>query len=176
MGLFFIVYFFFLDENYFNITMIINSFVLPTLFIGTSVTSLIFYKRSEGKIYFRKAFQRVFTPMFIGGFLSLSSIFVFLNYIDTDAKDVLNHQFVERNKQELENVYQKEKNALKDAKKLEELEKDYKIQLQSFSKDMTKDKDMFQLEYFVKYYFPAIIVFYLIISLFLSTFFKSKRV
>ena len=39
--------------------------------------------------------------MFIGGFLSMFSIFAFLNYGDTDAKDLLNHQYVERQKQSL---------------------------------------------------------------------------
>lgn len=175
MGLFFMVYYVFMNENYFNTTMIFNSFVLPTLFIGTALVSIIRYKREKKTVLFRQAFQRVFVPMFIGGFLSLASIFLFLNYLDTDAKDVLNYQFVERNKKGLQEVYLKEKKALKDSKKLEELELDYQIQMQSFSNEMVKGKDVFTFQYFITYYFPFILAFYLIISLFLSAFFRTRK-
>ena len=34
-------------------------------------------------------------------FFPCSAFFAFLNYVDTDAKDLLNHQYVERQKQSL---------------------------------------------------------------------------
>lgn len=176
MILFFGVYFFFLDEDYYLTSMKINAFVLPTLFVGVGLASIIFYKKEKGAVTFREAFRKIFTPMFIGGFLSLTAIFIFLNYVDTDAKQVLNYQFVEQNRLGLEEVYLKEKQALKDPEKIKELERDYQIQMKSFSDEMVQDKDMLTLEHFVKYYFPAILVFYLLVSLFLAVFFRTKRI
>lgn len=47
--------------------------------------------------------------MFVGGILSIVSIFSFLNFIDTDAKKLLNYQYVQRQKSELDKEYQSAK-------------------------------------------------------------------
>ena len=111
--------------------------------------------------------------MFIGGFLSMFSIFAFLNYVDTDAKDLLNHQYVERQKTELDNEYNKAKQILAKKEDKEELEKKYQERLQSFAPELVKDKDMFTFRNFT-YFFAAVLVFYTILSTFFGTFFRNK--
>jgi hypothetical protein len=111
--------------------------------------------------------------MFIGGILSMASIFGFLNFIDTDAKDTLNFQFVERNKKELTEIYQKQRSIMKTEKEKQDLDKDYQKSMQSFSPEMVKDKDMFNFRQFT-YYFAAVLVFYTILSTFFGSFFRSR--
>ncbi len=122
---------------------------------------------------FRDAFGRAFKPMFLGGILSVLSIFAFLNFIDRDAKDLLNFQYIERQKTELNNEYQKAKLTSKTDEEKAELDKNYQNRLQSFSPEMIKDKDMFSFRQFT-YYFGAIMVFYVILSTFFGSFFRSK--
>jgi hypothetical protein len=54
-----------------------------------------------------------------------------------------------------------------------ELEKNYQARLQSFSPVMIKDKDMFSFRQFT-YYFGAIMVFYVILSVFFASFFRTR--
>ena len=116
---------------------LIKFYILPIIFFGLIVSYNITYsisknfinditfKKEVKEIGFRDAFGRAFKPMFIGGFLSMFSIFAFLNYVDTDAKDLLNHQYVERQKTELDNEYNKAKQILAKKEDKEELEKKY---------------------------------------------------
>ena len=105
--------------------------------------------------------------------LTESAIFGFLNFVDTDAKDTLNFQFVERNKKELTDIYQKQRSIMKTEKEKQELDKDYQKSIQSFSPEMVKDKDMFNFRQFT-YYFAAVLVFYTILSTFFGSFFRTK--
>ncbi|MCB4235311.1 hypothetical protein LDL59_10010 [Kaistella anthropi] len=86
------------------------------------------------------------------------TIFAFLNFVDRDAKDLLNFQYIERQKTELNNEYEKAKIGLKEEAERKELEKNYQARLQSFSPEMIKDKDMFSFRQFT-YYFGAVMVF-----------------
>ncbi|MGC4130353.1 MAG: DUF4199 domain-containing protein [Bergeyella sp.] len=173
MLIFFAVYYFFGNINYFDISLKVNSFVLPVIYGGTALYSVRSFWKSRTSVTFRDAFNKAFVPMFVGGFLSVSGIFLFLNFGDVEAKNLLNHQFVEKNKAELTSVYQKEKSRLKNEAQLADLEKDYQKSMQSFSMEQVKEKDMFTASHFSGY-FAAILVFYLIISLFLGAFFRSK--
>jgi len=94
--------------------------------------------------------------------------------VDTTAKDVLNFQFVERNKSELTEIYQKQRSIMKNQKDIAELDRDYQKSMQSFSPEMIKDKDMFTFRQFT-YYFAAILVFYLILSTFFGSFFRTRN-
>ncbi|WP_312075959.1 DUF4199 domain-containing protein [Chryseobacterium sp.] len=173
MIVFFVVYFFFSGINYFDISLKVNAFLLPVLYAAAafwSVKSLW----NRKKLNFKEAFRSAFYPMFIGGFLSVLSIFAFLNFVDTDAKALLNYQFVERNKSELVKIYETEKTRLKSDKEREELEKDYKKSIQSFNDEQVKGKDMLTLRHF-SVYFSAILIFYLVLSLFFGAFFRTKN-
>jgi succinate-acetate transporter protein len=63
-----------------------NAFVLPILYAGTAFWSVKSYWNNHRKVSFKEAFKRAFVPMFIGGILSIFSIYAFLNFVDTDAK------------------------------------------------------------------------------------------
>ena len=122
---------------------------------------------------FTEIFGRSFKPMFVGGILSVITMFLFLNFADTDAKDLLNYQYIERQKTELNNEYEKAKIGMKDPAQKQELDKNYQNRLQSFSPEMIKGKDMFSSRQFT-YYFGAIMVFYVILSVFFASFFRSS--
>ena len=137
MLIFFTVYFFFSGVNYFETSMIANAFILPIFYAGVAFWSV----KSEWnvrKLGFKDGFKRAFMPMFLGGFFSVISIFIFLNYVDTDAKDLLNYQFVQTNKNKLEQTYKEEIARLKDGKEKEQLEKDYQKSIQSFNTNQVK--------------------------------------
>ena len=173
MLVFFAAYFFAYNTNYFNTSMLLNAFALPALYTIAAYLSVNSLKKEKGSLSFKDAFGRAFKPMFIGGFLSMFSIFAFLNYVDTDAKDLLNHQYVERQKTELDNEYNKAKQILAKKEDKEELDKKYQERLQSFAPELVKDKDMFTFRNFT-YFFAAVLVFYTILSTFFGTFFRNK--
>ena len=99
-------------------------------------------------------------------------MFLFLNFVDKDAKDLLNFQYVERQKTELKNEYEKAKFGMVDKGQIQELEKNYEMRKQSFSPEMIKNLDKFSFRWFT-YYFGAIMVFYVILSVFFASFFRS---
>ena len=174
MLIFFVVYWFFSGITFFETSLKANAFVLPVLYVGTAFWSVKSHWNNH-KMSFKEAFSRAFKPMFIGGFLSVISIFLFLNFVDTDAKSLLNYQFVERNKSELVKTYKAEKSRLKSEKEIAELEKDYQKSIQSFSKEQVRGKDMLTASHFSGY-FAAILLFYLVLSLFFGAFFRTRSV
>ena len=173
MVIFFTMYFFGMNTEYFNNTLLVNAFVLPAIYLAGAFVSVNSVKKQGIKMGFRDAFGRAFKPMFIGGILSVLSIFAFLNFVDKDAKNLLNFQYIERQKTELNKEYEKAKQFTKTNEEKVELEKNYKNRLQSFSPEMIKDKDMFSFRQFT-YYFGAIMVFYVILSTFFGSFFRSR--
>lgn len=170
---FFIVYYLFANVYYFEISLKINAFFLPILYVGTALWSVISYWRNHRIATFKEVFKRSFVPMFVGGIFSIFSIFVFLNFVDTDAKKLLNYQYVQRHKSELDSEYQKAKKILKNQEDIDDLDKKYQERLQSFSPKAVKNIDMLTAKWFSGY-FAVILLFYMIISLFLGTFFRSK--
>lgn len=175
MLIFFGAYFFAYNTNYFNTSLLLNAFVLPGVYTLAAYLSVNSFKKQKGALSFKDAFGRAFQPMFIGGFLSMLSIFGFLNYGDPEAKDTLNFQFVERNKNELTDIYHKQRSVMKTEKEKQELDRDYQKSMKSFSPEMIKDKDMFTFRQFT-YYFAAVLVFYVILSTFFGSFYRSRSV
>lgn len=86
--------------------------------------------------------------MFIGGILSIFSIYAFLNFADTDAKKLLNYQYVQRQKSELDTEYTSARKILKHQKDIDELDQKYKERLQSFTPEAVKGKDMLTASHF----------------------------
>lgn len=175
MLIFFITYFFFSGVNYFETSLKINAFVLPFLYVGIAFWSVKSYWNANRVVGFRTAFKRAFIPMFIGGILSVFSIFLFLNFGDSAAKDLLNYQYVTQQKSELDSEYSKAKKMLKNEEEIADLEKKYQERLQSFAPDKVKGKDMLTFSHFSGY-FAAILIFYLVISLFFGAFFKTRTI
>ena len=174
MLVFFGVYFLGYNTHYFTTSLMLNAFLLPAIYTLVAYFSVSAYKKEHQVVGFREVFGQAFKPMFIGGFLSMFSIFGFLNYVDTDAKALLNFQFVERNKKELTDIYQKQRTVLKSDKEKAELDRDYQKSMKSFSPEMVKEKDMFTFRQFT-YYFAAVLVFYTILSTFFGSFFRNRR-
>lgn len=174
MLIFFIVYYFFGGFNFFDISLKVNAFLLPVIYCAVAFFSVKNHWQNHRGINFREAFKRAFLPMFVGGFLSMLSIFIFINFVDSGAKDLLNHQYLERQRTELNNEYTKAKAILKNDADKQDLEKKYRERLQSVSPERTKNLDMFAAKNFAAY-FGAILLFYVVISAFLGAFFRSRN-
>ena len=173
MLIFFSMYFFGMNVDYFSNSMLLNAFLLPAVYVAGAFLSVNATKKEGVPMGFRSVFGHAFKPMFIGGLLSVVTMFLFLNFVDKDAKDLLNYQYIDRQKTELKNEYEKAKSTLDKPEEKAELEKKYRERLKSFSPEMIKDKDMFSFRQFT-YYFGAIMVFYVILSVFFASFFRSR--
>ena len=173
MLIFFSMYFFGMNVDYFSNSMLLNAFLLPVVYVAGAFLSVNAAKKEGVPMGFRAVFGHAFKPMFIGGLLSVVTMFLFLNFVDKDAKDLLNYQYIDRQKTELNNEYEKAKSTLDKPEEKAELEKKYQERLKSFSPEMIKDKDMFSFRQFT-YYFGAIMVFYVILSVFFASFFRSR--
>lgn len=173
MLIFFGMYFFGMNTDYFNNSLLVNAFVLPVLYVAGGYFSVNYIKKQGIPMGFQEIFGRSFKPMFVGGFLSILSIFLFLNVADREAKDLLNFQYIDRQKTELTNEYETGKAKMTKPEDRQELDKNYQIRLQSFSPEMIKDKDMFSLRQFT-YYFGAIMMFYVVLSVFFASFFRTS--
>ena len=173
MLIFFSMYFFGMNVDYFSNSMLLNAFLLPAVYVAGAFLSVNAAKKEGVPMGFRAVFGHAFKPMFIGGLLSVVTMFLFLNFVDKDAKDLLNYQYIDRQKTELNNEYEKAKSTLDKPEEKAELEKKYRERLKSFSPEMIKDKDMFSFRQFT-YYFGAIMVFYVILSVFFASFFRSR--
>ncbi|GAB0157232.1 hypothetical protein CHRYSEOSP005_25030 [Chryseobacterium sp. Alg-005] len=175
MIIFFIVYYFFSGINYFDTSLKINAFVLPVLYAGAAFWSVKSYWNNHRIVTFKEAFKRAFIPMFIGGILSIFSMYVFFNFVDTDAKKLLNYQYVQRQKSELDKEYASARKILKHQKDIDELDQKYKERSQSFTPEAVKGKDMLTASHFSGY-FAAILIFYVVLSLFFGAFFRTKTI
>ena len=173
MIVFLAMYFFGMNTDYFNNTMLLNSFLMPVLYLAGSYYSVHLLRKTGEKMGFPDVFGRAFKPMFIGGFLSIMSMYLFLNFVDPAAKDLLNFQYLERQKIEMDNEYNTAKPILKTDEQKAELEKEYAQNKLRISPEMVKDKDLFSFRQF-SYYFAAILVFYVILSTFFASFFRSR--
>lgn len=173
MVFFFGMYFFGMNTNYFDNTMLINSFVLPIIYLAGSYYSVHSLRKNGQRIGFTEIFGRAFKPMFIGGLMSVVAIYLFLNFVDPAAKDLLNFQYLDRQKTEMNKEYNTAKPILKTQEQKDELEKEYEQNKLRISHEMTKDKDFFNFRQF-SYYFAAILVYYVILSTFFASFFRSR--
>lgn len=173
MVIFFGMYFFGMNTDYFNNSLLINAFLMPVVYLAGAYYSVHELKKTGVPMGFRDVFGRSFKPMFFGGLLSVIAMFLFLNFADPSAKDLLNYQYIERQKTELNNEYESAKAVISNDLERAELEKNYQNRLQSFAPEMIKDKDMFSFRQF-SYYFAAILIFYVILSVFFASFFRNK--
>lgn len=173
MVVFFGLYFFGRSTEYFDHSLLANAFLLPVIYLAGAYVSVDSVRKAGHKMGFRDAFGRAFKPMFVGGFLSVLSIFLFLNFGDRSAKDLLNYQYIERQKSELDAEYNKARQFLTKDDEKRELQEKYEQRKASFAPEMVKDKDMFSFRQFT-YYFAAVLIFYVILSTFFASFFRSR--
>lgn len=176
MIVFFVTNVFFRNVNYFRNSIIISAFVLPFLFAAGAYYSVTTYSRWKKVISFKEVYGRAFMPMFIGGLLSISSIFAYITYVDTDTKHLLNYQYIESFKNSLEEEYAQAKKMIKpNTEEMKELEEKYAEGKERIAYKIQKNDDMFSFKYFA-YIFAGYCVFYLLISIFFGAFFRTKTI
>ncbi len=176
MAAFFITNIFFRDINYYRTSISLSAFLLPFIFAVGAYLSVFAYKKIKGAMSFKEVYGRAFIPMFVGGFLSIFSIFAYINFVDKDTKDLLNYQYIESYRTSLNDEYNRAKGVFKpESEEMKDVEKKYaegKIRIEEKAK---KNEDMFSLKYF-GYIFAGYCAYFLILSLFFGSFFRSRRV
>lgn len=172
---FFITNIFFRNVHYYRTTIILSSFLAPLVYALGAFVSVTAFSKYKKVLNFREAFGRAFIPMFVAGLLSILSIFLYINYVDTATKDVLNYQYVESFRTSLEEEYAKTKQILKpDSEEMKELETKYAEGKQRIAEKVERKEDMFTFRYFA-YVFSGYCAYFLILSLFFGSFFRTKR-
>lgn len=100
MAIFFLLFFLFSTQgsiseaNYFHYSVIICCFILPVIYAGVGFYSSYSSAKIE-PLHFGLIWKLTFMPMFIGGLLSLISIFVFFNTTGSWAEDSLQRGWYE---------------------------------------------------------------------------------
>ena len=171
---FFITNIFFRNVDYFRNSIFLSAFLLPLLFAIGAFYSVTTYSKFKKILSFKEAYGRAFIPMFVGGFLSVLSIFMYINFIDTPTKDLLNYQYIESYKNSLEDEYQQSKQVLKpDSSEMPELEKKYQEAKIRIAHKVALKEDMFSIKYF-GYVFAGFCAYFLLLSLFFGSFFRTR--
>lgn len=164
--IFFAVYFFFIDSEYYMISAKVNFFVLP--FIYTLLTIILLYKKTNvKKLSFFKCLQYSFSTLLIGGTLSYLFIAFFFNVIDKNSEKLLRNQRLEQSLKELNKDYKSLQNPT------EEDTYKYKMHHKSLTSESLKNEPLFNL----KNSFIILIIlylFYFTISVLLSIFFRTR--
>ncbi len=175
MLLFFGVYYFFAGPNYWDVSMKVNAFGLTFLY-GIAAFLSVFWKKGNGFITFPQAFKQSFLTLFVGGFLSIMTMFAFLNYVDTDARDMLNHQHFQSEMQKLDESYQKQIKEInpKDTDKLKPLNEEYEKYKIGINNAIKNNTNYFSFN-FLSSLFGGILLFYLLLSIIISAFLKNKK-
>ncbi|NAW50980.1 DUF4199 family protein [Elizabethkingia argentiflava] len=173
---FFVVYYFFANINYYHTSSVINAFIMPFLYSIGAFLSVYWY-RGKGKITYPQAFKQSFTNLFVGGSLSLLSIFAFLNYVDTDARDMLNKQYIQLELYKLDQSYaqqRKEALHLKDPQKVIALDENYKKMKEARLEALKENRNYFSFS-FISAIFGGFVLFYLLLSIVIAAFLKNKK-
>jgi len=172
---FFITNIFFRDLHYYRTIIMLSSFLAPLFYAVGAFISVSSYSRFKKILNFKEAFGRAFLPMFFAGFLSIVSIFIYINYVDKDTKDLLNYQYIESYKTSLEDEYGKTKKVLKPgSEEMQEVEKKYAEAKIRIAEKEKRKEDMFSAKYFL-YIFAGYCAYFLILSIFFGSFFRTKN-
>lgn len=176
MLIFFVVYYFFANANYWDTSMSVNAFGMTFLYAFGGFLSVL-WLRGNGKISYPQAFKQSFVTLFVGGFLSILSIFAFLNYGDTDARDLLNHQYIQTELKNLDEAYKQKRSEaanMKDQSKIKELDTDYKNAKEARVLAQKQNRNYFSFQ-FLSAVFGGFVLFYLLLSIIIAGFLKNKK-
>ncbi|MFC0345336.1 DUF4199 domain-containing protein [Epilithonimonas hispanica] len=176
MFLFFVVYYFFAGPDYFNISINVNAFGLTFIYSLMGFLSVYYLRKNIGEITYPQAFKQIFVTLFVGGFLSFMSIFLFLNYVDTDARDMLNHQHIESELTKLDESYNKQIKEInpKDTEKIKSLNDEYKKMSIGINGAKKQNINYFSFS-FLSAIFGGVLLFYLLLSIVIAGFLKNKK-
>lgn len=142
------------DFQFYKTALIINSFVLP---IGYSLVCfrMLFIFNKEKSHSFLVNFRYSFMSLFLGSLISITVIFLYLNYFDTDSIKILTNQQLDW------------------MLSLGTEEDEVKMMRDSIESSGSREVNIFSLKRVYGIYLPAIIVFHLFVSFVLGTFFKK---
>lgn len=164
---------FFRNVNYYKTSVVLSAFFVPFISAVMAFISVKNQSKLRKKLSFKQAFSSAFVPVFFGGVFSLFSIFLYINYVDKDTRQLLNYQYIESNKEALEEEYQKAKTMLKpNTSEYQEMQKKYKEGKIRIAEKEKKNENMFSFKYFF-YVFSGYSVFYILLSVFFGSFFRT---
>lgn len=171
---FFITNIFFRDVDYYRNSVTLSAFLLPLLFALGALLSVTTYVKHKKRVSFKEAYGRAFIPMFIGGALSLGSIFLYINYVDPDTKDLLNYQYIESFKTALDDEYERGSKVFKpESAEMKDIETKYQQGIERIEAKRQRKEDMFSVKYFL-YIFAGYSAYFLLLSLFFGSFFRTR--
>ncbi|MCG2792553.1 MAG: DUF4199 domain-containing protein [Weeksellaceae bacterium] len=173
---FFVVYYFSANAQYWSTTMRVNAFGMTFLYAFAGFAST-YWLRLGRYITYPHAFKQCFLTLFTGGLLSVFSIFAFLNYVDTDARDLLNHQYIQTELDNLDRSYTKLRGEAlnqKDKNKVKELEQNYRGAKLAREAAMKENRNYFSFK-FMSGIFGGFLFFYLLLSIVIAGFLKNKK-
>lgn len=91
--LFFLVYFFGFNENYFKYNLIVICFIIPVIIMVFLLYELIQLKKTfKEKLSFFTYFKYTYLIQVISNILSIGFIYIFMNTIDIEARNIFNYQ------------------------------------------------------------------------------------
>lgn len=173
---FFVTNIFFRDVDYYRNSITLSAFLLPFVFAVGAFLSVTSYSREKKTLGFKEAYGRAFIPMFVGGLLSVAAIFAYISYVSPETKDLLNHQYIESYRGSLEDEYSKAKMLTKpNSPEMKVLEQKYAESKLRIVEKEKRNEDMFTVKYFA-YVFAGYCAFFLILSLFFGSFFRTKSI
>ncbi|TWP22702.1 DUF4199 domain-containing protein [Apibacter muscae] len=165
--LFFLVYFLFIGQSYYILSLRVNFFILPALYTLIAVI-LLYKKTSIQKLSFADCFTTSFSTMFIGGTVSFIIISLFLNYVDKGANEIFGHQLYTTWREGLDQEF-----SMLVKPSSEDIQKYHQYQ-KLLNWMITEEKYFFNLRMTV-IILGMLYTFYLIISVFLSMFFRLRN-
>lgn len=169
-------YLFFMDQNYYRTSISLSAFLLPLIFAIGAFLSVQAFVKNRARVSFKEAYGRAFIPMFVGGLLSIGSIYIFINYIDKHTKDLLNYQYIESFERSLDEEYHKGTNVFKpDSPEMKDIEAKYQQGKERIENKRRLKEDMFSLKYF-GYVFAGFCAYFLLLSLFFGSFFRTRSI
>jgi|26BtaG_2_1085354.scaffolds.fasta_scaffold00012_51 hypothetical protein len=173
MALFFLLFFLFSTQGsmseaqYFNYSAVICCFILPTIYAGVGFYSPYSSAKKE-VLHFGQVWRLSFLPMFIGGLLSMASIFVFFNTNGGWAEDSLQRGWHDLMFETFEPALMDE---TLDAEETAELE----VKMTQLEKMTDLSVNLFSWKiFFISFSF--ILFFYFLISTIFAVFLKNRRV
>lgn len=107
--IFLVVYVFFKQANYFYASVLSNAFIMPLLYAIFAVMIAYIQSKKHQELSLLQSFGWPFLTLCTGGVLSLAAIFLFFNFIDPQAENLLKKgifsYWFESNKVEMVQTY-----------------------------------------------------------------------
>lgn len=163
------VYFFGYTDEYYQTSLIFNAFVLPILFAVAGIFAIFNLKKSK-EVSFSDGFSISFRTMFISGTAFAIFIYIFFNYIDSEAARTFYVQYLDTNLKGLNEEYAPYiKNNDKEKIKIYQAFKEKLISEEERNRNLFTLKNTF---YFLGFLYVA----YMFLSAILSLFLRNKSI